>query len=145
MDKLGNDLMTIVDEDNEVDLIIGDNGDFFTTLDFEQKIPENIPYEGYICLYECIYRTLQTSKGTWFYDLFFGVNIDDYISQTIDDNLFLIKEDIEKALKSDDRIKEITKLNAFVSDSNTLTIEISFIPIGQNESSEFVFPYNLKT
>lgn len=144
MDKLGNDLMTSTDEDNEIDLIIGDNGDFFTTLDFEQKIPDDILYEGYICLYESIFRTLQTSKGNFFYDLFFGVNIDDYISQTIDDNLFLIKEDIEKALKADDRIKEITKLNAFVSDSNTLTIEISFIPIGQNESSSFVFPYNLK-
>lgn len=141
--NIGSDLMFVTDEDNEVDLMLTVNGDLMSTSDFESIVKNKIPYEGYISLYNSIYTMLQASKGTYFYNMDFGNNINEYISSTIDEDLFLIKDDLERELRKDDRVKQIKRVDLTIN-GDTLEIEIEFIAIGQQEVSMFVFPYSIK-
>lgn len=141
--NIGSDLMFITDEDNEVDLMLTVNGDLMSTSDFESIVKSKIPYEGYISLYNSIYTMLQANKGTYFYNMDFGNNINEYISSTIDEDLFLIKDDLERELRKDDRIKQLKRVDLTINE-DTLEIEIEFIAINQQEVSMFVFPYSIK-
>ncbi len=143
MNNMGCDIMVAYDEDNEADFLIGHNGDFLTTDDIEQKLEDGHPFKGKICLYESIYRLLQTTKGSWRLNTDFGTNIDDYISKNIDDVRFLIKDTISVELRKDDRIKEVSNIIIEMESQSVMIIEIHIIPIGEDEKSVFVYPYSV--
>jgi hypothetical protein len=134
---LGNDLML----DSDGDLILNTNGDFYTTEDAEYQITD-LPYRGYVCLNETIYRTVEAIKGSYPFDSDFGADIPTFVSRTVTPQLIEnIKVNLITELIKDDRIKEVRQIDVEFQPPKTLIVSIFVVPIGQNETSQFVFPY----
>src|SRR5882724_10925385 len=123
--NIGIDLMLSASDDGVGDLVIGDNGDFLTTEDYEAKLnPSLVKFEGFVCLHETIYRVLQANKGDWIRDQDFGANITEHVSAPVNSKLFLLEQKIETELLKDDRIKSVDNVKMSFVDQKTVKIEI---------------------
>ena len=139
--NLGNDIIVTSNEIESGDWIIGSNGDFLTTLDYEQQ-QDNIQFDGQICLMEDIYRRIFAEKGSYIFSIDFGANISEYLSNPIDENLFLLEEILQTEILKDDRVASV-KAKLEINNYRTVNIIMSIRPIGSDRFSNFIFPYNL--
>ena len=139
INNIGNDLLL----DETGDIIFGSNGDFFTTEDSENYLTE-LPFRGYVCLSETIYRILTSIKGSYPFDINFGSNIGKKVSNNVTKAFVSeLKTIIISELLKDDRIKSVTNITMNLRNQNELVIEISLLAIGQNDVSKFVFPFSV--
>lgn len=139
--NFGNDLIL----DQYGDLIIGDNGDFATTEDLEKKIPEeDLPFPGYISIRESLYNVLLSEKGDWQFDISTGANVPYYISQPMNKKFDDLKNSIRNEILKDDRIESVPDVSITKFPEQSLAeISITIKPVGQEKTSNFVFPYIL--
>lgn len=136
--NLGNDIIL-----NNGDIDFNDNGDILTTSDIEQKMGSELPFEGYVCLRESILDIVNGIKGTYPFDVQFGSDIDLYISRDIQETYLHIKSVLERELRKDDRIQEVVSINFRQVTERIINIYVKILPIGREQSSQFVYPYNI--
>lgn len=135
MSNLGNDLML-----NDYDIVIGANGDYLTTLDYEKTLT-NLRYEGYICVRETIARIIEYSM--YELDMFerAGVGANKYISSNVNNIYNTLIDKIKEELIKDDRIRSVDNVEVTQVTLNIVTITVNLVVINSDELSEFVFPF----
>ncbi len=139
MGNLGNDLM--LDENN--DFIFGLNGDFYTTED-EEAFMDDLPFEGYVALRQFVSICLDTVLGTLNpYDIDFGIGARLLVSRNIAEVFPEFVERVQEQLLKDDRIQSVIKCDYEIADTNMINVFVSILAVGQNVSSNFVFPYQI--
>jgi hypothetical protein len=140
VNNLGNDLLL----DASGDLIFGSNGDLFTTDDADVFLGDALPFRGYTNLNETMYKIIQAVQGSYPFDIYFGASVPLYISKTVTAQMISqIRTQIGDALVKDDRIKSVDQIDITFKAPKTLIISIFVTAIGQQQSSQFVFPYQL--
>jgi len=139
--NLGNDILITSNEVESGDWVIASNGDFLTTLNYELQ-QNNIQFDGQITLLEDVYRRIFAEKGSYIFSTDFGANISEYLSNPIDENIFLLKETLEREISKEDRIASV-KIDIEIYDYRTINILINIRPIGEDKFSSFIFPYSL--
>lgn len=137
--NLGNDF--ILNDDN--DIVIGSNGDWLTTFDYESANPQETQFYNYINIREAYFRRLNTLKGADIFNYDYGLNVSDLVSKNFDEVIEILPERIRAELEKDDRTKSVDLINFSIGNDNTLVVNIFVTVIGQNETSSFIFPLSL--
>lgn len=131
----GNDLVLFDD-----DLVLGANGDFFTSSDYEANNPTQTRFDGYYNIIFSAFNRLNTIRGEIPFHPEYGSSLALLVSRpnnkiTAD----LIKQEFTDGLKSDPRIREVKRVDVEHS-GNQMSVKAELVLSGKSESSIFVFP-----
>ena len=97
-----------VDYEEENDFEVEEEPTLTYELDLENKIVKSVFVDGKEALKQAIYKILNTERYTYgIYDWDYGVELQDFIGQNMEEVLSDIQEAIEDALTADDRIESV--------------------------------------
>lgn len=132
----------------DMDLVLGANGDFFCTDDMEillnQNVETQIPFDGYITLRESIGNVLAPSVGEYSqYEQKVGAGASLTISTTSDfqREFGYFVERAKAQLLQDTRIKSVENISYEVIDNSIVNIYVSITISELNQPQDFVFPF----